>query len=72
MILQRSTGMTDALPERTRSPRLKLETLPCDSCGVLGLMNVDILTKVETDPQIKTGNPDLANGDAPGHGNDGD
>jgi patatin-like phospholipase/acyl hydrolase len=50
--------MTDLVRQRMSSPGPK-KILACDGGGILGLMSVEILAKLEGELRAKTGNPDL-------------
>lgn len=50
--------MTQTLEQRITSPGPK-KILSCDGGGILGLMSVEILAKLEADLRRETGKPDL-------------
>ncbi|HEY8609818.1 MAG TPA: patatin-like phospholipase family protein, partial [Roseomonas sp.] len=50
--------MTDLVTERMRSPGPK-KILACDGGGILGLMSVEILAKLEAELRARTGKPAL-------------
>ena len=50
--------MTQQILDRIKSPGPK-KILTCDGGGILGLMSVEILAKLETDLRAKLGKPDL-------------
>jgi uncharacterized protein len=50
--------MTDLALRRMQSPGPK-KILACDGGGILGLISVEILAKLEAELRAKTGNPDL-------------
>ena len=50
--------MQDQLRERIKSPGPK-KILACDGGGILGLMSVEILAKIEGDLRVQTGNDQL-------------
>jgi len=50
--------MTQTLEQRIKSPGPK-KILSCDGGGILGLMSVEILARLEADLRAETGKPDL-------------
>ena len=50
--------MTQTLADRIRAPGPK-KILSCDGGGILGLISVEILAKLEADLRARTGKPDL-------------
>ena len=50
--------MQNKLRERIKAPGPK-KILACDGGGILGLMSVEILAKIEQDLRDRTGTPDL-------------
>ena len=50
--------MTQTLADRIRAPGPK-KILSCDGGGILGLISVEILSKLEADLRARTGKPDL-------------
>ena len=54
--------MTDLVMQRMKAPGPK-KILACDGGGILGLMSVEILAKLEADLRARTGRPDLVLGD---------